>query len=333
MAVESLTIRLDDDESDVRGSSLISGDVDDNQIVTVLDDNDDSIEGETFTFERWGKDAPTEPGAGPGGDDVFNFDLSGFDDSFTILVKSLDSQDCFVFTNFDTLVRVGNIYTITYTGSDGDTHVITMDAESQNGTGVVCVCFGRGTGILTPEGEVPIEDLSAGDMVMCGDGKERPIRWIGSRAVDHATLTAHPELRPIQFEPSALGEGLPERPLTLSPQHRVLLQDWRAELLFGADEVLAPAKALVNDTGIRVDRDCTEVEYFHILLDDHQTVLANGLRCETLIPAEMAQYALPPEARDEICKLFPEIVADLYAYGETCAPALKPYEVQALLTP
>lgn len=332
MAVEVLTVDLfaDVNRGKIKGTDLVSGNENDNQIVTVVDGG--NLSG-NYLFEKWGRRTPTEPGAGPGGDDEFHFDLSGFDDDFSITVKSLDPLDCFVFTGFDSYTTVGNIWTFNYTGTDGLPHTITIDAESTNGTGVVkiVVCFVRGTMIGVPGGQAAIETLKAGDKVACGDGIAREIRWVGCRELDNAALSARPELRPVHFAANAIAPGCPETDLCLSPQHRVLLRDWRAELLYGSAEVLAPAGSLVNDDTIRPDHACETVEYFHILLDSHQTVFANGMECETLLPAEAAKTALSGEARDEIFGIFPELVADLGNYGPTCQPSLKPFEVRAML--
>ncbi|KAE9631572.1 Hint domain-containing protein [Parasedimentitalea maritima] len=331
MAIEVLTVTLGVDVTGdkIEGTDLISGDKDDNQIVTIEDGGD--LSG-NYVYERWGKGTPTEAGAGPGGDDEFHIDLSGFDDDFSMTVKSMDPGDCFVFTGFDSYSTVGNVWTFDYTGSDGQSHSVSIDVESANGTGVasVVVCFVRGSRILTAVGELPVEQLERGDQVFCGDGKCRPIQWIGSAALDGHELRTHPELCPIRFAPNSLAPGSPVGELMLSPQHRVLLKNWRAEMLFGEPEVLVTASSLTNDDTIRPVLT-GDVEYFHILLEGHHTVWANGVECETLMPAEMAQTALSGAARGEICQLFPEIVTDLSSFGSLCHPLLKPYETQTLL--
>ncbi|MBE1282451.1 MAG: hypothetical protein GJ676_03990 [Rhodobacteraceae bacterium] len=333
MAVEVLTISLEEDEDKVKGKDLIAGDENDNQIVTVLDGGDLEDEGGVYVFEFWGKGTPTEPGAGPGGDDEFYFDLSGFDDDFHIEVKSFDERDCFIFTNFDSYSVVNDVYTFQYTGSDGQPHTVSIDAVSQNGTGTVCVvvCFARGTRIRTRGGEKLIEGLKAGDQVLCTDGVLRDIKWIGSRVVPKPELAAHPELKPVRLSRNALAKDKADADLVLSPQHRILLSDWRAELLFGEEEVLVSAQSMINDQTIRPADDLEEVEYFHILLDGHHTVFANGLECETLMPAEMAQHALSAEERSEILTIFPELAHDLSSFGTTCRMTLKPHEVRAML--
>ncbi len=331
MAVESLTVSLGGGSgSKIKGKDLINGNVNDNQIVTVVDNGNIA---NTVTFEFWGMGRPTESGAGAGGDDTFYFDLSGFNDDFTILVKSFDELDYFIFTEFDSYSQSGTVTTINYTGSDGLTHTIKINANSLNGTGVVSVipCFARGTEILTDNGERPVETLSAGDKVICGDGQAREIRWVGGRVLDAATLRNHPEALPIRFGKNALGEGLPSHDLRLSPQHRVLIADWRAELFFGEPEVLVSAKSLINDKDIRPEYDCTSIEYFHILLDSHDTIFANGVACESLMPAELTNHALSSEARDEIFLILPELVGDLGRYGPTCKRVLRAYEAHALI--
>ena len=332
MAVEILTITLGDDSEKIKADDYITGDRDDTQIVTFVDGGDVGDAG-TIVLEFFGKDTPTESGEGPGGNDFFFIDLAGFDDDFDIEVKSMDESDRFRFTNYDRYTVSGTVYTINYTGSDGLPHVMTIDAESQNGTGVISVvmCFVKGTGILTPDGEKPVETLCDGDSVICGDGAHRRIKWIGGREVHADELARSPDLRPVVIRAGAIDENCPTKDLGLSPQHRVLLTDWKAELLFGEDEVLVSAQSLTNDMSVVTDYACQEVTYFHILLDSHQTVFANGLECETLMPAEMSQTALTPEAREEIALLFPELVGDLSNYGQMYRQALKPHEAEALV--
>lgn len=341
MATDVLTIYLQENDP-VSGKDYVA-DEDNNQVVTFLPDGDD-MEGGNYTIQFFGKDSPTEPGAGPGGDDIFNMDLSLFEDDFSFTVKSMDAGDIFDITGWDSVDIVGTVYTFTYTGTDGLEHTFTIDAQSTNGedgvdvvqvlhkgNDVALVCFTRGTLIKTEHGALPIEGLHEGDLVLCGDGVLRPIRWIGSRKLDKDDLARKPEWKPVIIQAGALGEGMPTRDLSLSPQHNVLIRDWRAELMFGDNEVLVPAKHLTNDMSIRQDTECEEVEYFHILLDEHHTVLAEDLECETLFAAALRSGALSPEARAEICGIFPELVANLETYGDSYRMTLRRFEADALM--
>ncbi len=126
-------------------------------------------------------------------------------------------------------------------------------------------CFAVGTRIRTPEGDVPVEALGAGDQVVTRDGQNRTIAWIGHRA-------AAPGQEPIRVRSGAFGAGLPMRDLYLSPEHAI-----------AAEGVLIPVWALVDGNQI-APAALPDVTYYHILLADHDVILAENLPCETLLP-------------------------------------------------
>ena len=190
-----------------------------------------------------------------------------------------------------------------------------LTPEALQAMGVPCFC--RGTTILTERGEIAVEDLSVGDLVVTRDNGLQPIRWIGSRALDGAALAAAPKLNPIRIRAGALGQGLPRQDLLVSPQHRVLVRSTIAQRMFGAAEVLVAARQLTAIEGIEELRVDT-VEYFHILFDRHEIVLSNGAETESLYTGAEALKALGAPARDEIFALFPEL-------RETPAPAARPF--------
>ncbi len=164
----------------------------------------------------------------------------------------------------------------------------------------VVPCFGRGTRIATDRGEVAVEDLAPGDRVLTADHGPQEIRWVGARRVP-----ALGKFAPIVFASGAIGN---HRALSVSPQHRMLIGGATAAHLFGAEELLVPAKALVNGTTIRACEGGW-VDYFHILLDDHQVIFAEGARAESLYLGPQSLKALSREGRAEILALFPELEA------------------------
>ena len=104
------------------------------------------------------------------------------------------------------------------TGNDNDTVRFTYEIESSTGAtdvGFVTVetipCFVSGTMIMTPDGEVPVESLTPGDMVMTHDDGAQPVRWIGSRTVE-----AVGNFAPIKIRRDTFGG---HNTLMLSPQH------------------------------------------------------------------------------------------------------------------
>lgn len=160
-------------------------------------------------------------------------------------------------------------------------------------------CFTAGTMIQTPDGEVRIDDLEIGDLVVTKDHGAQPIRWIGRRGV-----SGRGEFAPILFKAGAIGNT---RDLKVSPQHRMLLQDWRAELFFGEDEVLCAANKLLNDRSI-LKAPCDRVEYIHLMFEAHEVIYAEGAPSESFLAGEY----LCGEGRAllaEIQALFPEFDA------------------------
>jgi len=204
----------------------------------------------------------------------------------------------------------------TYTNDDGDL-VTTNFSEIEN----VIVCFTRGTMIETDVGEVAIEDLAVGDMVQTKDNSLQELRWIGSRKVP-----AKDSLAPIMIKAGAMAN---DRDLLVSPQHRMVVEGWKPELLFGEREVLAAAKHLVNNDTIYVQSGGM-VEYFHMLFDTHEIVFANGAASESFHPGEVGMSALTDDARDEIYTIFPELRTDIAAYGAAARTSLKGHEAKVL---
>ncbi|MEO1563116.1 MAG: Hint domain-containing protein [Pseudomonadota bacterium] len=148
---------------------------------------------------------------------------------------------------------------------------------------ISAICFCAGTQILTSGGPVPVEGLHVGDTVLTRDHGIQQIRWIGK-----SVHSARGDLAPIHFMKGAIGNT---RALRVSPNHKVLLSGWRVQLLFGEDEVLVPAKFLVNGDTIYAYRS-DDVEYYHILLDEHALVLSNGIWSESFHPGPEALRTL-----------------------------------------
>ncbi len=192
------------------------------------------------------------------------------------------------------------------------------------------ICIARGTLVDTPEGPVPVETLAVGSDVRLRDGRVEPIRWIGSRRLNAADLRAHPHLRPIRIARDAFAPGEPDRDLLVSPQHRVLLRGWQAELFFGEDEVLAPARGLVNDDTIRVDHAAQDVAYFHLLFSEHEVMVTNNLPTESFFPGQTSLDGIDSAAREELFEIFPELAEDARVYGNLAEPGLRMWEARTV---
>ncbi len=176
-------------------------------------------------------------------------------------------------------------------------------------------CFVRGTLIKTNRGDVPIENIRQGDLVNTLDHGDQPVRWIGSCKIPTAILEQKPNLRPVRIQKNALGDGLPQSDLCVSPQHRILVRSSIVDRMFGTTEVLVAAKHLVSLSGIDVVDDMTVVEYFHLLFDAHEVIYSNGAVTESMYTGPEALKSVSSVARQEIIELFPELAEMDYSSG------------------
>ena len=136
----------------------------------------------------------------------------------------------------------------------------------------VAACFTEGTRIATVAGDVAVEDLKVGDLVLTQSGAAVPVRWVG-RSVTSRVFADPVRLLPIEIKAGALGENLPSRDLSVSPGHALVL-----------DGVLVQAGALVNGTSIVRDTLAPVVfTYFHVMLDRHDVIFAEGVPTESYL--------------------------------------------------
>jgi hypothetical protein len=163
--------------------------------------------------------------------------------------------------------------------------------------------YAAGTLIDTPEGPRAAETLATGDVVTTLFNGSRPLRWVGRRRLSMLDLLAHPGLRPVEFAPGSVGNA---RPLLVSPQKRMLIDDWRAEVYFGEDRVLVAAQALIDDRMARVVLRAEGIDYITLLCDRHEVLLAEGALSESFHPGESGLSGLTPAERDEIKAVIPE---------------------------
>ncbi len=170
-------------------------------------------------------------------------------------------------------------------------------------------CFTPGTLIATPRGEVPVESLRPGDRIITRDSGMQEIRWIGRRDLTWADLKAAPHLKPIMIRQGSLGNGLPERDMMVSPNHRVLVANDRTALYFDEHEVLVSAKHLAGGKGVH-SVDAAGSSYIHFMFDRHEVVLSNGAWTESFQPGDLTLKGMGNAQRSEIFDLFPDLKTD-----------------------
>jgi Hint domain len=178
----------------------------------------------------------------------------------------------------DTVV-LSNHTTLTLSGvtNGGATWFVKTASDGGSGTDVFLssVCYAASTRILTATGERMIESLLQGDVVLTLSNEElgaQPVKWIGRRRID---IAAHPRpemVAPIRIQRGAIADNVPHSDLLVSPDHGILV-----------DDKLICARQLINGTTIRQEANEASVEYFHVELDAHAILLAEGLPAESYL--------------------------------------------------
>jgi glycosyltransferase involved in cell wall biosynthesis len=174
--------------------------------------------------------------------------------------------------------QIGVSGTHTYVTSGTDTATVTL-TEDAPGTATamatsvadITPCYCEGTRILTDRGEIPVETLAIGDRVINADGVARPIRWVGRRSYS-GRFARGTHVLPICFKAGALDVNRPRRDLWVSPHHAMFL-----------DGVLIEALDLINGVSIFQAERVERVDYFHIELDIHDVIIAEGALSESFV--------------------------------------------------
>ena len=147
--------------------------------------------------------------------------------------------------------------------------------------------FVAGTRIATPMGYVAVERLSSGDLVLTADGRHARLTSVALHHVEEVTR----DTAPVRF---AIGKMDNMRPLRMAQGHCIRVEGWRAELMFDAPAVLAPASAFVDGVDVVIEDDAGPLTYVNLMFDGHEVVLAENVACETLCPdTDEAKQTLP----------------------------------------
>jgi serralysin len=156
--------------------------------------------------------------------------------------------------------------------TDTLTNVQTLQFADMSVAASSIACYVAGTLVATPGGEVAVECLRIGDLLVTAAGPARPIRWIGRRSYSGRFVARNPGVLPICIRAGALDEGVPRRDLFVSPEHAMFVEG-----------VLVPARLLVNGITIVPVLAVESVAYFHLELESHDVILAEGAASETFI--------------------------------------------------
>lgn len=160
---------------------------------------------------------------------------------------------------------IGSLVTV------GSVSVLPNNVVLTTTQGQYVACYLAGTRLRTPDGEVAVEALTIGNLVATPDGP-MPVKWIGQRSYSGRFARGNKTVLPIRISAGALADNVPCRNLWVSPKHALLL-----------DGVLIPAEVLVNGTSIVQEREVDMVQYFHIELERHGILFAEGALAESFV--------------------------------------------------
>jgi autotransporter passenger strand-loop-strand repeat protein len=203
------------------------------------------------------------------------FTLGGIVDVTSLTYVSGGEANLNSGTDLLTVTEGAQTYSLQLASGEASGEYFHLGADKNGGTDItltVTPCYCPGTLILTPEGEVPVEDLKIGDRVTTLSGADRPIKWIGRRAYGGRFALGRADILPIRIAAGALDAGVPRRDLLVSPHHALYL-----------DGVLIEACDLVNGASITQAERVESVTYIHIELDTHDVILAEGAPAESFI--------------------------------------------------
>lgn len=216
-----------------------------------------------------------------------------------------------------TVVGDGQIETVNFT------YTVGIGTSGPTDVGIVTLnsipCFVAGTRIRTAKGDVEVQDIQVGDLVVTHDDGLQPVRWVGRKAV-----AAKGNLAPVRIRSGTFGN---HGTLMVSPQHRILVRDALAELLFGEQEVLVAAKDLINGRSIR-SVPGGKVDYVHLFFDRHQIIYSEGLATESYLPGPQTANAFEARMMAELRAIFPELDG---THAISVRAGLRSFEAQALL--
>ena len=177
-----------------------------------------------------------------------------------------DTSGTSTFTLSGTSFTAGS-YTSTTNGP------LILDRDANGGTNIEA-CFLTGVLIATPDGEVPVQNLVAGDLVLVRENGElvsRRAAWIGSRTV-RLGRNAPSDAYPVRIRAGAFRDNVPHRDLLVTSEHCIHVQGR-----------LIPVRMLVNGGSIVIDTGIKTFTYHHIELDRHGILIADGLEVESYL--------------------------------------------------
>ncbi len=157
---------------------------------------------------------------------------------------------------------------------------------------------------MTIKGEVPIENLRAGDILVTRDRGMQPLLWVGK-------VTPPASRKAVYFSENSINNS---RDMMLCPNQLVALKGSKALLHYGQREVLIAAHTFVNGDTIRF-ADTGQKTFYQLLLKNHQVIYAEAAAVESYLPSVQNLAMLDPVQQQQVFKVLPALQDDPASYG------------------
>ncbi|GAA6150196.1 Hint domain-containing protein [Pseudooceanicola nitratireducens] len=135
-----------------------------------------------------------------------------------------------------------------------------------------------GTKVMTLDGEMPVEFLTAGDRVITRDTGMAVLKNVRTRKVACDV---------IHVSAGSIGHNRPETDVALPSGQEVLIRDWRAEAMFGKKSALVTAAQLVDGEYVRAMGKGVLTVY-ELEFDTDHIIYAGGLEMAAKAAQDLA---------------------------------------------
>lgn len=186
-------------------------------------------------------------------------------------------------------------------------------------------CFAAGTLIATPMGEIIVENLRVNDVVTTLEYGPLPVAWITSSQIGSGFLSLPDQALPVRIE---LDDLQGHDPLDVSPQHCILMMDKT-----NGHRCYVRAKHLAEETDLATFQwGRKHIEYVHVLLSRHATLISNKIPSESFYPGQFSQCSLSAASLTTLYSTLPELKDKPVeeAYGLPAATIKRRGEVRKL---
>lgn len=184
--------------------------------------------------------------------------------------------------------------------------------------------FASGTRVLSQGQYKRVETLVAGDVVDTRDNGPCEIRTLYSYLVPIDMIAPHL----VRFQPDAMGPGKPKSAVVMCQHQPIILEHIGLKMVFGADQMLARARTMVNSGDITKVHSASQLRLYQIECAEQQIVLINGMPVATYRPSQNYSLEQGRQHPERKCRV---PCGDRGSYGKPVRPILKDFEVDAIL--